>query len=257
MSEPKLGKFLQDISNMRWDQFWKAERDQELSTNESIILALIRACASENLQAIKMTLNRLDGKLKTPIKIEYPKFYYLYPNAKVVAVGETMPIEEFNERNNIDITGVNNVTVINVDEPEPLEGEVNELPSLSLRQTLSKMSDYPRSLPEELAIRAQEVEAWLRKDGPEPPEIPMVKSVVAAHLLILAQTRHLDAIEEVFNQIDGKLVETIEILGEDVYMVRYDSIAPAGATLNSDGVYQLIAENSTNQWAVKLGEING
>jgi hypothetical protein len=43
---------------------------------------------------------------------------------------------------------------------------------------------------------------------------------VAAHLLILAQKRNIDALTEVFDQIDGKLAEVLQILGEDIIYYR-------------------------------------
>jgi hypothetical protein len=81
MSE-QLGDFLKDVSNWGWDEFVKAEKDNSYTSNQAIIFGLIRSCAMQDLRAIKIAINRLDGKLKTPLKIEMPKIYYLYPNAE-------------------------------------------------------------------------------------------------------------------------------------------------------------------------------
>jgi hypothetical protein len=98
---------------------------------------------------------------------------------------------------------------------------------------------------------------WLKGNGDRPEEIPMVKSVVAAHLLHLAQQRNVDALNEVFDQIDGKLVETIQILGEDIFITTYSLTAPDGAYLNKDGVLQLEATQAQNMWAEKLSKTVG
>jgi hypothetical protein len=81
-----------------------------------------------------------------------------------------------------------------------------------------------------------------------------VKAVVAAHLLVMAQGRSMDAIGEVFDAIDGKLVETIQILGDDLYITNYSNIAPEGATLNENGILQMEATASQKMWAEKLSK---
>lgn len=251
-SDNKLGKFLTEVSNWQWDDFVRAEHDPKYTSNQAMIFALIRACAMQKMEAIKMSLNRLDGKLKTPIKIEYPKIFYIFPNAKLVA-SEEMPIVDAGNK----VVGKGRVL-----EPPVASGEVlapppvaeeNDLPSLSLRQTLTKMSDYPRELPQAVVELALQTEQWMRKQAPPPDEIPMVKSVVAAHLLILAQSRNVDALGEVFDQIDGKLAETIQLLGDDIYITSYVTIAPPGSYINKDGVVEIEATVAQDLWANKLG----
>lgn len=253
--QDKLAKFLREASNWRWDEFWRAERDKQFTTNQAIIFALIRACAMEKMEAIKIALNRIDGKLKTPVRVEMPKVYYLYPYAQLPDTPEP----------------ASPLPAGSPDEPgEVLEGELlpapihhdstnepKDLPSMGLRETLAEMSDYPRELPDQIIKLAEETEAWLRNHGPKPDEIPMVKSVVAAHLLIMAQKRNIDALTEVFDQIDGKLVETIQVLGPDggdIYITMYATTAPPGAKLNSDGVLQIEATQTQETWANKLGD---
>lgn len=249
MSETKLGDFLREVSNWRWDAFWAAERDKTYTSNEAIIFGLIRACAGQNLQAIKMSLNRLDGKLKTPVRVEYPKIYTIYPFATEADV--------LTEPENVDtslpsIEAGDILPSLEVEEPEV---EVSDLPSMSLRETLTKMADYPRETPELIITWASEVELALRTKEPMPVEIPMVKSVVAANLLTLAQKRNMEAMSEVFDQIDGKLAETIQILGEDIVIVSYLTTAPAGAYKNEQGVWQIEAKNAQDSWAAKLGKV--
>jgi hypothetical protein len=97
------------------------------------------------------------------------------------------------------------------------------------------------------------MEQHLKHNGPKPPDDPMVKSVVAAHLLLMAQNRSIDALGEVFDSIDGKLAETFQVLGEDLYITNYSYIVPDGAYLNEDGILQAEALTSQDMWATKLG----
>lgn len=236
-SEARLGAFLREVSNYRWSEFIVAERDPKYTSNQAIIFALVRSCAMQNLQAIKLSINRLDGKLATPVKIEYPKIFYLYPNARITT-GATKKPKALKESKLV------------VAEPV---AEQSDLPSLSIRDTIAKMSDYPRHMPEQVSDWALMVEQWMNGNGPKPPEDPMVKSVVAAHLLQMAQNRSIDALGEVFDSIDGKLSETFQILGEDLFIVSYSNEAPEGAMLNDDGVLQLEATQVQDMWATRLG----
>lgn len=259
MSSDKLGKFLREVSNWQWDEFCKAEHDKTYTSNQAMIFALVRACSMQKMEAIKMSLNRLDGKLKTPIRLEFPKIYYLFPNA-TLAEGEQVeqPLIDGEPAHEV-ITHYEKKEVTTGDLlPPPLPEtppEAEDLPSMSLRETLTKMSDYPRELPEAIIALAQQTE-WAMRDKvpmPEDLEIPRVKSVVAAHLLVLAQKRNVDALGEVFDQIDGKLVETIQVVGEDIYITSYSTVAPDGAKLNKDGVLEIEATQAQDLWAQKLG----
>lgn len=252
----KLGDFLAEVSNWSWEEFVRAEKDKKYTTNQSIVFGLIRSCAMQQMQAIKLSIDRLDGKLKTPVLVEMPKVFYLYPNAAsldpgpgpttdptpppspnlpplpALAEGELLPAEDIEQKSSSE--------------------EENDLPSLSIRETLRKMADYPRELPQQLVDSALQTEQWLRDQAPEPEHIPMVKSVVAAHLLILAQSRNIDALYQVFDDIDGKLTETIQVLGEDIYITSYASDAPIGALPNKDGILQIEATQAQQVWAERL-----
>ena len=238
MSQQKLGNFLREVSGWGWDEFIRAENNNSYTSNEAIIFALIRSCVMEKMDAIKISLNRLDGKLVTPIKIVYPKVFYLFPNAKVDdshKVGEP--------------TGSSTSTIVEVAEVE--EPEV-DLPAMGLRQTLSKMADYPRELPQKILELALQAEISVKGQGKMPKEIPKVKSVVAAHLLDMAHHRNLSAIEEVFDQLDGKLAETLQIIGSDIYITDYSLEAPSGAYVNKSGILQLEAPQVQDMWTQKL-----
>ena len=242
--EEKLGAFLREVSNWSWEDFCLAENSDDYTSNEAVIFGLIRSAVMQRMDAIRLSLNRLDGKLKTPIRIEYPKIYYLFPNAIALKEGEKiveLPLSAATELS----------TEVRDLEPEKAE-DTRTLDELSLRETLGRMSGYHRRLPKEIIKLAQQTEMWLNKQADEPAEIPRVKSVVAAHLLQMAQSRDIGALTEVFDQLDGKLVETLQILGDDIYITNYSAVAPPGAELNSDGVLQMEAVAAQLSWAEKL-----
>lgn len=247
MSSEKMGSFLREVSNWTWEEFVRAEHDPKYTSNNAMIFALVRACAMQKMEAIKMALNRIDGKLKTPIKIEAPKIFYLFPNAQPPTALATVT----------DDPSTTNEVVVGELLPPPKEPtmEDNDLPSLSLRQTLTKLSDLPREFPEAIVDYALQVEQWVKGNGDLPDENPMVKSVVASHLLILAASRDITALNEVFDQIDGKLAETIQIVGEDLYITSYSQSAPEGAYINKDGVLEIEAVQAQTMWAQKLGAV--
>lgn len=250
----KLAKFLKETANWSWEDFARAEKDPKFTTNEAIVFALIRSCAMQSLPAIKIALNRLDGKLKTPVEFETPKVFYLFPNASGhPALDKPDPLTEVHA----DAVIEGELMIIPPaakSQEEFFEPGPRDLPSMGFRETLQEMSDYPRELPVAITELALQTEQWVRNQQPRPQEIPKVKSVVAAHLLIMAQNRNIDALTEVFDQIDGKLTEVIQIIGEDIYITNYSTVAPPEATLNDDGVLQTEALQAQNMWAQRLME---
>lgn len=238
----KLAKFLEEVSDWRWDQYVKAELDLTYSTSQSIVFSLVRACAMENLSAIKTALGRLDGKVATPIQILMPKVFYLYPNAE-----EAIPIIEIPD------DSPQNLMLVDGREIDP----AMTAPTKGFRETLDRMAEQPRHFPQTIIDSQEQVEKFIRSKGRAPLKIPMVKSVVAAHILKMAQERNLDAINEVFDQMDGKLVETIKVVGEDMYIYQFGKIAPAGAIKNEDGVYQIEAKIVQDIWRQKLDQGKG
>jgi hypothetical protein len=245
----KLGNFLKEVINWRWDEFCEAEKDHNYTGYESAVFSLVRTCSEGKLGAIKLAIDRVDGKIETPVKIEYPKVYFLYPDAKVIASAKFAKIGTDPENTN---------TLVLQTPPEPTpEPELEEEPvtaaTLSLRETLHKMADQPRLLVAAILHRKKAVEAGTLRENPDDPaNVPLVKSVIAANLLHLAEKNNFEAITEVFDQIDGKLVETIRILGDDIYLTQYTLEAPYGAKKNKDGVYYIEAKEVAESWRQKL-----
>lgn len=257
MAGNKLGSFLKTVSNWDWEEFVNAERNEQYTSNEAIVFSLIRSCAMRDMTAIKLSLNRVDGKLKTPIKIEYPKVFYLFPNAKLPGDIQQVPFREPDGQPST-ILLREGTDIVHKIEPdvEVVEQEYTQqdLIDMGFRETIALMGEQPRQLPEAIIELSQQTERYIRGQGPKPPESPRVKSVVAAHLHIMAQRRSLDAITEVFDQIDGKLVETLQIIGDDLYITNYSLEAPEGAYLNEKGVLQIEATKAQDMWKSKLGD---
>lgn len=250
----KLGTFLNEVIHWQWNEFCVAEKDSKYTGVQAAVFSLIRTCSNGKLGAIKLAIDRVDGKLETPVKIEYPKIWLLFPYAEKVALptnaqGETPPKLPAADTYSLTRHGV----------AEPKE-ESKTLPTLTLRETVNKMADAPKDVVRLILAMKRKVELQVAKnetietDSDEvAKKVPLVKSVIAAHLLNLAiEENNFEAITEVFEQIDGKLVETIKVLGDDVYLTQYALEAPAGSVKNSDGVYMIKATDIEAQWAAKL-----
>ncbi len=232
----KLAAFLADWSEKPWDEFIIAEHDKSYSTSESVVFSLIRGCAMQNLAAIKMAISRMDGKVETPVQLIMPKVFYLFPHAK--SVMEPIIIEGPKSKE---------IVVFTEDEMKPVP------PSKGFRDAMSRMVDAPRSVPQDIIKMQEQVEKFVRGQGRAPKHIPRVKSVVVAHALQMAQSRNMDAVNEVFDQLDGKLVEKIRVVGDDMYLTSFSSTAPEGAVLNEDGVYMIEATKVQEMWRKNLG----
>lgn len=246
----KLGSFLKDVTDWTWDEFCKAEQDAGYTGLEGAVLALIRQCSDGKLGAIKMAIDRIDGKVETPIKVEYPKVFILFPEAERAALSPPQPGSP-----QAALSPPENFDAVTEDPAEPEEDKAH-VATMSLRDTLLKMADSPRKVPHLIHKRKKEVEAAVRDEESLEGDksIPLVRSVVAANLLLLADGGKFEAIQEVFDQIDGKLVETIRVLGEDMYLNSYLLEAPYGAKKNKDGVYYLEAPQISDTWKAKFAK---
>lgn len=248
----RLTDAFRDIIELRWEDFVAMEQDGSLSNFDSVVAAVVRACVKGNLRAIQTALDRLDGKIAMEVEVEYPKFYIIYPNAttsvddpNIIDVDET---ELRGRRAELIIMDELPGGAADLDE---LEAETEELPTGSLRAVLEKMLNSPKTIVGEILATAQGIDDGMLSHGPH------VKSVIVAGLMNLVHAGRVNAVFEVFDQIDGKVAEKVKLLGSDMKIVRYDEIAPAGAVKNADGVYQIEANNTTDTWAARLGSGKG
>lgn len=239
----KLTPFFKEMIEKRWSEFVDMENGEQHTSSQAVVLAIIRACAKGKLPAIKESLNRIDGKLQEQIEVEYPKFYIQYPHAKALASGDKYTVK-------------NEGGMLAIPEGDGKPDPERPLVTGSLRDTLNRMSDEPNFLVQRILDAAADVEERKASANEhEPLNDPLVKSVIVAGLLKMAHNGSLSAIFEVFDNLDGKLVDKIKILGDDVYLTSYDTLAPAGAKL-VDGVYQIEADNTTSAWATSLKRNN-
>jgi len=216
----------EELIHMNWSDFVFLENDKTATVDDGVLCSLIRICAdTDDIPAIKLAFDRVDGLLETPIEIKVPKFYVRYVNAKEIEAGAKA-----------------------LEAPENIEKDKKsdyDPATAKLRETLIEM----RSMSQDV-IRVVQLHKNRIDKGKETKHDPMVKSVIVANLLRNINKGRYKAIELVFDQIDGKLTRTINLLGgDDVYVDDYtETIAPAHAIKDENGVY--IAENKamTNIW---------
>lgn len=220
-----LKERFEELIHIPWDEFVEIEKDKNTSVDDMVLCSLIRSCAdTDNINATKISFDRIDDIQEVPIKVNVPKFYIRYPNAKEIeAGGKTNQVEA------------------------PKETESDYDPATAkLRATLAEMRGMPRQVVNVVIGTKRAVD----KGSPVKNKIPSVKAVIVANLLYNAKKHRTRAIELIFDQIDGKLARTITLLGgNDVYVDDFSTLtAPANAIKDEDGVY--IAENElmTNAW---------
>jgi hypothetical protein len=216
----------EEMIHMTWGAFVDLEQDKGASVDDGVLCSLIRICAdTDDIAAIKLAFDRVDGLLTTPIEVKVPKFYNRYVNAKEIEPSATQ----------IEASG--GIKTDKASDYDPATAK--------LRETLIEMRGMPQDVIRVVRLYKKHID-----DGKNEKHDPMVKSVIVANLLRNVKRGRYRAIELVFDQIDGKLTRTITLLGgDDVYVDDYNTVvAPAGAIKDEDGYY--IAENSimTTAW---------
>lgn len=223
-----LKQRFEEIIHLPWDEFVELEKGPGLNVDDEVLVSLIRLCAdTDEVNAAKISFDRIDGMLETPIEVKVPKFYIRYVNAKKLEQSDKKQLQAGKKAKKKPKTTYDPATA-------------------KLRETLREIRKLPREVIPAI-LKAKK----LLDDGRETDfKIPQVKHVIVANLLRNVRKGNFRAIELVFDQIDGKLARTITLLGgEDVYIDDHTSlVAPAGAIKDGSGYY--IAENKimTNQW---------
>lgn len=209
----------EELIHMTWGDFVLLEHDKGASVDDGVLCSLIRICAdTDDIAAIKLAFDRVDGLLTTPIEIKVPKFYVRYVNAKEIEPG-TKQIEAPEDTKKEKASDYNPATA-------------------KLRETLREMRGMPQDVIRVVRLYKKHID-----EGKTEKHDPMVKSVIVANLLRNVRRGRYRAIELVFDQIDGKLTRTITLLGgDDVYVDDYNTlVAPNYSVKDDKGVY--IAEN--------------
>lgn len=216
----------EELIHMTWGEFVKLEQDKTATVDDSVLCSLIRTCAdTDDISAVKLAFDRIDGLQDTLIEIKVPKFYTRYPNAKEIEPG-TAAIEAPESTDNKPKSNYDPATA-------------------KLRATLKEMRGMPQDV-----IRAVRLYKKRIDKGTPVDHDPMVKSVIVAQLLKNVQKGRFKAVELVFDQIDGKLPKAIQLLGgDDVYVDDVTVLtAPADSLLGEDGVYYGENKVMTAQW---------
>lgn len=216
----------EQIIHMTWGDFIFLEQDKSANVDDAVLCSLVRICAdTDDIAAIKLAFDRIDGLQETPIEIKVPKFYVRFMKATEIEAG-TKQIEAAEAASEEKASDYDPATA-------------------KLRETLREM----RSMPQDVIRMVRGYKKKVDKGEPVKHD-PMVKSVIVANLLKNVKRGRFRAIELVFDQLDGKLTRTITLLGgHDVFVDDYNTlIAPANATKDENGYY--IAENEamTAQW---------
>lgn len=223
----------EELIHIEWDEFCRIEKDKNTTVDDAVLCTLIRTCAdTDEIPAIKLAFDRIDGLQATLIEIKVPKFYLRFPNA----TGKEESTEKALEAGDIP----------KIDEPSNYDPA-----TAKLRETLKEMRSMPRDVVRVVLLYKKRIEKALADGITIPPEQkkPMVKSVIVANLLKNVQKGKFKAVELVFDQIDGKLPKAIQLLGgEDVEVDDPSLIAPAHAELGEDGVWRAEDKRMTTIW---------
>lgn len=226
-----LSYFLREVLNWRYSEFLANSQKPDYSASQQAIFQLIQAITRGKLAAIKEAISRIDGNVETPIEIEYPKFYMLYPNAESVeegAIEDSLPAV--------------------IEKPDPINLEL-----AGIRDVIREMGELPQGVVDMLLKREMEIPGEITIGAVQEPD-PLIKTLVSAHLFRLISNGSYKAITELLNQIEGKVAEKIRLLGDNVYMTSFDKIAPAGAKKNENGIYQVENKKITLLWSNSLGK---
>lgn len=226
-----MGATLGDMAEWKWQDYCIAkEQSDQYSEYEDTLFEIIWSITNPrtSLASIRRAIERVDGKQPENISVEYPKFFIRYPNARSTKAikAPTMP----------------EVVV-----PAP------EMATAGIRGAIKVLSAKPKGTAVDVLKLARSI-----ADDPhgEFAYDPKVKGVIASALIILSKTKQ-GAMDELLTQLDGKVAVTYKLLGDDVYLISYDTVAPEGGYLDADGVYIIESKNITDTWALKLGQGSG
>ena len=86
-----LKERFEELIHLPWDEFMVMEKDKNTSVDDMVLCSLIRVCAdTDNINATKLSFDRIDEIQEVPIKVNVPKFYIRYPNAADYRDWETL-----------------------------------------------------------------------------------------------------------------------------------------------------------------------
>ncbi|HWT40768.1 MAG TPA: hypothetical protein VN081_05915 [Dongiaceae bacterium] len=233
------------IINLHYGDFL-IEKAGPVSSDWNLLASVVDLCNDGDMNGIKLAFDRIDGLLETPVKFDVPKFYVRYLNAK-----------ERLELPSGDDSGDPTEEKSLMSEAQAQE----ELETMGLRKVLDTMRKMNAKLPYAIKLQAEELEKRHHRGEDVSGQGQLVKTVIVAGLLRMAQNSNSRAISMVFDQIDGKLMHVIKLLnGEDMYVNNViDDVAPANAVkMEYDGEQVWVAENKAMEmmWIAGFAKMN-
>ena len=222
----------EEFIHLPYDEYWVKKKSKSNTVDERTLMSLIDICTdTDDIAAAKMSFDRIEGLLETPIHIKIPKFYVRYLKA-------------------IDVEHSEQKALGAPETVAPVQDDNYDPATAKLRETLSRMRTMPEQIIPAILRVKKAIQAGKDVNLKPPQKMPQVKHVIVANLLRNVRKGRYRAIELVFDQLDGKLVKTITLLGgEDVYIDDYTTLtAPAHAVLGDDGVYFAEDKQMTTQW---------
>lgn len=201
------------------------KRDSDTSSDWDLLASIVEVCNDGDMNGIKLAFDRIEGIQATPLKFDVPKFYIRYTNA--TSKLELGPGVENEQRT---ITSSKLMTA---------EDAQKEIETMGLRKVLGVMRHMPKTLPYAIKLEAESLERKHKTGVNVAGMGQLVKTIMVAGLLRMAQNGNSRAIGMVFDQIEGKLMRVITLLnGEDVYVDNViDTVAPAHAIQDENGIW--------------------
>ena len=232
-----------NILNLHYGDYL-IKRDSDTSSDWDLLASIIEVCNDGDMNGIKLAFDRIDGIQATPLKFDVPKFYIRYKNATSKA-----ELSAGTEEAQQTITSSKLIT------PEDAQKEID---TMGLRKVLEIMRKMPKTLPYAIKLEADELKKK-HKTGVDVSGMgQLVKTIVVAGLLRMAQNKNSRAISMVFDQIDGKLMRVITLLnGEDIYVDNvFDTVAPAHAVKDENGIWVADDKKMEMAWIAGFAKQN-
>lgn len=233
-----MNTFLGTIIHWTWADLEAMKYDPDTSSLYRVILGIINMCADGKVTAIRTVFDRIEGKVETPISIIKPKIYTRYPYAEN---GEELQAfldhqAKAREANKGQTTRTKRKSNLNIQ-------------TASLSDVLKNMLLHSMDVPVKIIASKKATERAFRdNDFSALKTAPYVKSVVAASLLTNANIANDEsAINVILERIEGKVEQTVKIVGEDIFIDNYSAKAPLGSEL-INGSWAYSNERSIDQW---------
>lgn len=233
-----MNAFMTEIIHWTWTDMLELKNNPDTAIIYNTVITLVRVCAEGKVSALKMMFDRIDGRVEQPINIIKPKIYLRYPNAT-----NDEELERYLEVHEKENTPEGKRTR----RAKHKRKQKLNIASLGLSETLQAMMRAPIDLPGQILKSRILVERMLER-GETPEYSPYVKVVLCAALITNANfDDNYEALQMLFERIEGKIENTIKVIGEDMYIDQYDTEAPMGSVL-VDGQWCFEDKNITNQW---------